>query len=240
MNTSILLDGENLGVNEFISVVRGYAHVGLSKEAKNKINHSRDIVNKLVEEKKVVYGLTTGFGSLCNISIPSEKTKDLQTNLIRSHASGVGEAFSEEVVRGALLLRANTFAKGHSGVRLELVEKTLEILNKRIYPFIPQQGSVGCSGDLAPLSHLALVVMGEGECIVNKERRPSEEILQQKNLSSLAFSYKEGLAFNNGTPFMTSIAALICYDSLNLVKTSQISIAMSMEALRACSAAIDG
>jgi histidine ammonia-lyase len=233
------LTGEGLTLKKFIDVVRNEEQVSLADSVKKKVKKSREIVDNLVKQNKVVYGLTTGFGPLCNVSIPQDKTEELQRNLIRSHASGVGEPYSEEIVRGAMLLRASALAIGHSGVRIELVEKLLELLNKKVYPYVPEKGSVGASGDLAPLSHLGLVVMGEGECLVNGKRVSSKEVLQNKKIIPLALSYKEGLAFNNGTPFITSVSALTIYDSEMLVKNAQIANAMTLDSQRGCSAALD-
>lgn len=233
------ISGEGLTLKKFIEVVRNGEKVSLSDSAKKKIKKSRDVVDNLVKQNKVVYGLTTGFGPLCNVSIPQNKTEELQRNLIRSHASGVGNPYSEEIVRGAMLLRANALAKGNSGVRVELVEKILELLNEKVYPYVPEKGSVGASGDLAPLSHLGLVIIGEGECIVDGKRVSSKEVLQSKKIQSLSLSYKEGLAFNNGTPFITSVTALTVYDSEVLVKNTQIANAMILDVQRGCLAALD-
>ena len=206
----------------------------LSDKAVEKIKKSREFVEKLVRENKVVYGLTTGFGKFKDVFLGNnkEKIEQLQINLIRSHSVGVGEPFSEEEVRAAMLVRINSLAMGYSGVRLELIRKLLEMLNKGIYPYVPQQGSVGSSGDLAPLSHLMLVLVGEGEIIENGKRVPAEEGLKKYDFEPFKLSFKEGLALNNGTAFLASLAALNVERAKNLIEWADVSLAMTLEALK--------
>ncbi|MBN2459819.1 histidine ammonia-lyase [Candidatus Woesearchaeota archaeon] len=232
------ITGNDLSLDDFILVARHKYKVFLTKEAKKRILKCRKVVDNLVEDEKVVYGLTTGFGSLANISISADKAEELQENLLRSHACGVGRPFSEEIVRGIMLLRVNTFAKGFSGIRLSAVETIIEMLNKGIYPFVPEQGSVGSSGDLCPLSHLFLVMIGEGEVFLERKRVCGAEAMKKLGIKPIKLTSKEGLALNNGTPVMTAIAAIAVYDSFNLIQHSIISSAITMEALKANSSAL--
>jgi histidine ammonia-lyase len=230
---TIVLTGDNLTMESFIKIVR-YGHkVELCEVSEQGINKSRDSVDKLVNNGEVVYGLTTGFGSLSNVNISQENSEKLQKNLIMSHATGVGDPFSEEVVRGIMLLRINTFAKGFSGIRLSTVNTLVEMLNKGIYPFVPEKGSVGSSGDLAPISHMVLVMLGMGEAFVNGQRVPGIEAMRQAGIEPITLTSKEGLALNNGTPVMTSIGALCVHDAENLIRHSIISSSLSLDALNA-------
>lgn len=232
-NTTILVDGNNITFDNVIDVARNNAKVELSQDAKNRILKTRQYVEDLVNQEKVVYGLTTGFGFLGNVSIDKNQTTNLQSNLIRSHSAGVGNPLSEEIVRAAILLRINTFAKGFSGIRLSTVEKLIELLNKNIYPYVPEKGSVGASGDLVPLSHIALVLIGEGEVFLNGKRFETKDVLSKLNFEPVSLTSKEGLALNNGTPVLTAIAALSLFDAKKLIKNAQIAAAATMEALRA-------
>ncbi|MBU4269561.1 histidine ammonia-lyase [Candidatus Dependentiae bacterium] len=232
-NSVVTINGDNLNFDNVIDVARNNAKVELSQDAKNRIFKTRQYVEDLVNQEKVVYGLTTGFGFLGNVSINKDQATDLQSNLIRSHSAGVGSPLSQEIVRAAILLRINTFAKGFSGIRLSTVEKLIELLNKNIYPYVPEKGSVGASGDLVPLSHIALVLIGEGEVFLNGKRYDTADVLKELNFEPISLTSKEGLALNNGTPVLTAIAALSLYDAKKLVKNAQITAAASMEALRA-------
>lgn len=234
-----VLDGESLDINSFVEIARNYAAVRLSPKAIDNINKCRKVVNKLVERKEAIYGLTTGFGSLSNVSISPKDTEELQENLIRSHAAGVGNPLAEEIVRGAMLLRINTFCKGFSGVKLDTVELLVEMLNRRVYPYVPEKGSVGSSGDLAPLSHLTLVLLGLGKAFLNGKVVSGKEALEKVGLKPIRLMSKEGLAMNNGTATMTSIAALNIFDAVNLLKNAVIAAGMSFEALLARTSPLD-
>lgn len=220
-------------VEDVVHIARNNYKVKLSDIAIRNIIRSRKVVDDLVENEKVVYGVTTGFGCLANVSISKDKTEQLQKNLIMSHATGVGPCFSEEIVRAIIVLRINTFAKGYSGIRLSTVNTLIEFLNKRVYPHVPSKGSVGSSGDLAPLSHIILTMMGLGECIVNNKRVPSSDVLREKDITPVKLSSKEGLALNNGTPVMSAIGAICVYDSYNVFRHSIISSCLTLEALKA-------
>ncbi|MEW6069252.1 MAG: histidine ammonia-lyase [Candidatus Thermoplasmatota archaeon] len=234
-----IVDGETLSIEDVVRVARNYQRVKVSERAKQRIIKSRKVVDKTIKEGKAAYGIKTGFGELCTVSIPQEDVLKLQKNLIRSHATGVGNLLPEDVVRAIIILRANALAKGYSGVRLELVERLLELLNKRIYPCIPEKGSVGASGDLAPLAHLALTIIGEGECFVDGKKLLTKEALKKAGLESLELQAKEGLALINGTSVMTAIAALVTYDAKDLLKHAQIASATSLEALKGTDKAFD-
>jgi histidine ammonia-lyase len=227
----IILDGQSLSINDMVAVSRHGAQVELSNEAKSAIKKSREWVEKAVAEGKVMYGITTGFGAFKNIAINENQTAELQLNLIRSHSSGIGEPFSEDVCRAVMLLRANSLAKGYSGVRLIVIEKLLELINKKVYPYIPSQGSVGSSGDLAPLCHMTLVLLGEGECWQNGVRVPSIEVLKEKNIEPIVLSSKEGLGLSNGTNVQTSVLALATYDAGILIESADIVASLSVEVL---------
>ena len=235
----IYIDGNSLTIEDVINVCKNYENVKLSQTAEPKIKESRSYVEKILKENRTVYGITTGFGELANKSISPDKAEKLQLNIIRSHSTGVGKALDEEVVRGIILLRANALAKGHSGVRIEVIETLLELLNKKVYPYIPSQGSVGASGDLAPLSHLALALIGEGECLVDGKRTDSGEVLKTANIKPLKLKAKEGLGLINGTQVMASLGCIAVEQAKTLVKNAQIAGAMSLEALKGTAKAFD-
>jgi histidine ammonia-lyase len=192
---------------------------------------ARLVIDTIAEEGKKVYGVTTGFGHLSSVRIPHSQLVELQHNLLRSHASGVGEPLTEEIVRAMMLLLAASLARGNSGVRVEIVQMLVAMLNARIHPVIPSRGSVGASGDLAPLAHLALVIVGEGEAIYNGQRYTGAEALQEAGLTPLHLYAKEGLALINGTHLMEAIAMLALADAQVLIQTAEVACAMSIEAL---------
>ncbi len=235
----IELDGSSLTIKDVITVSRNYETVRLSPNAVGKINKSRQLVEKIIKENKPVYGINTGFGELANTFISAADSAKLQENLIRSHSVGVGDPLPEDVTRGVMLLRANALAKGHSGVRKELIEFLIDMLNNKIYPYIPSQGSVGASGDLAPLAHLALCIMGEGECWVKGKRKPAHLVFKEKGLIPQKLMAKEGLGLINGTQVMASIGCLVKEDAEVLLKNAQIAGSMSLEALKGTARAFD-
>ncbi len=235
----IYVDGENLTINDMVSVSRNYTQVVLSEKGRKNILESRKNLEKIVSGNRVVYGINTGFGELCNVKIPSDKVEELQKNLLRSHAVGVGKPLSEEVVRAVLLIRANALTKGFSGIRIEIIETLIELLNKNVIPVIPEKGSVGASGDLAPLAHMALTLIGEGEAFYNGKRMKSINALKKFGIKPLKLKSKEGLALINGTSVMTAILALAVYDAENLLKNSEIAGCISLEALKGTDRAFD-
>ena len=235
----LYIDGEHLNIDDVINVARNKIVVELSDEAKLKIKKSRKYVDNLVEKEAVVYGITTGFGKFSDTFISKENTEILQRNLIASHSCSMGNPLSEEIVRGVMLLRVNALAKGFSGIRFETVNTLIEMLNKGVHPIIPEKGSLGASGDLAPLANMVLVMLGEGEAIYNGIRMTGKEAMSKAGIATVVLTSKEGLALINGTPVMTAIGAIAVYDSINLVKTADIISAMTLEALRGITDAFD-
>lgn len=235
----IRIDGNSLRVEDVVRTAREMEAVSLAESAVPGIEASRGYVLGILKNKDVVYGITTGVGELASCYIPPEDGMTLQKNLIRSHASNVGDPLNEADVRAMILLRANALAKGYSGVRRELIQGLLDILNEHIYPYIPAKGSVGASGDLSPLAHLALILIGEGECFKNDRRVPALQILKEKGLKPLVLQPKEGLALINGTQLMAAMGCLTLHDSENCLKNAQIAGAMSLEALKGTAKAFD-
>ncbi len=233
------IDGSSLTVEDVAAVARSGAEVRLSKSSLEKMERSRQQVLALVEQKKVVYGVTTGFGKFSNVVISQDQTEQLQKNLVMSHATGVGDPLPEEVVRAIMLLRANALAKGHSGIRPEVVEILLSMLNHGVHPVIPEKGSVGSSGDLAPLSHLALVMLGMGEAFYRGTRMEGQKAMDKAGIPTVQLQAKEGLALINGTQVMTAIGALAVFDAWRLAKTADIVASLSIEALEGIADAFD-
>ena len=229
---NIIIDGKDLNIKDFINVVRNGYNVKLSFEACRYVEKSRNTVEEYVEAGKVEYGITTGFGKFSDVIISKDDTKKLQKNLILSHACGVGNELDEEIVRGIMLLRANSLSKGYSGIRLSTLQLLIDMLNKGVIPVIYEKGSLGASGDLAPLAHMVLVMIGEGEAYYKGERLCGSEIMKRAELKPVELIEKEGLALINGTQVMTSIAALAVYDAVNLMKSADIISAMTVEALK--------
>ncbi|SEF55295.1 histidine ammonia-lyase [Caloramator fervidus] len=228
----VIIDGNSLTIEDVVNVARNGYFVELSDEAKERVKKARNLVDKFVEDEKVEYGITTGFGKFADVVISKEDAKKLQRNLIVSHACAVGNEFDTEIVRAIMLLRANALAKGYSGVRLSTLQMLVDMLNRKVHPVIYEKGSLGASGDLAPLSHMVLVMIGEGEAYYNGERLSGKEALHKAGMEPIELVEKEGLALINGTQVMTAIGALAVYDAMNLLKASDIIAAMTVEALR--------
>ncbi len=228
----IEIDGSSLTIQAVVSVSKARERVALAERALRAIQESRDFVEKLSKEGRAVYGVTTGVGELAQRVVSTSDLERLQLNLVRSHATGVGEPLDEDIVRATMLLRANALAKGYSGGRQELITFLLELLNRGVYPYIPSRGSVGASGDLVPLAHLALVIVGEGECLRDGKRQPSSAALEAVGLAPMTLASKEGLALTNGTQVMAASGCLLAAQSNVLVRSAQIAGAMSLEALR--------
>ena len=228
----IIIDGNSLRIEDVVAVARGNVAVVLSPTAKKKMQRSRAWVEKNVRNHSVVYGVTTGFGAFQNVSIAPQKLKTLQRNLIVSHCAGVGEPFPEEVVRAMMLLRANALAKGFSGIRVSTVETLLSMLKKHVHPVIPSQGSVGASGDLAPLSHMAAVLIGEGEAFYKGKRMPGAKAMKAAGISPVVLEAKEGLSLNNGTQAMTAVGVLALLDAERLCTLADAAVAMSLECVK--------
>jgi histidine ammonia-lyase len=230
--SQVLLDGEQLTLEDVERVACRGASVALCPEARPKVLAARAVIENALAAERKIYGVSTGFGPLSDVLINGEDRDALQANLLRSHALGTGNPMGVAETRATILLRANVLAKGHSGVRPEIIELLCALLNRRIHPVIPERGSVGASGDLAPLAHLALVLIGEGEAFYEGQRLPGAEALRHAGLSPVALKAKEGLALINGTCGLTGIGALAYARSVRLVQLADVAGAMTLEALR--------
>lgn len=233
MSEPVRLDGRSLTLDRFLAVVRGGASVLLAPEALAKVRRSRGAVERVVADGTAVYGVTTGFGALSEVTIPADRVRDLQRSLVRSHASGAGPPLPREVVRGLMLLRLNSLVRGLSGVRVDLLDLLVELLNRGLVPWIPEQGSVGASGDLAPLAHLALALTGEGAFVGSDGSgpTPARDVLGTAGLRPLELEAKEGVALLNGTALMASYLALGVADARALLDAATIVAGMSIDAL---------
>jgi len=240
MPETVRLDGRSLTPERFLAVVRGGAIVAVAPAARAAVEASRAAVERAVDAGRPVYGVTTGFGALSTVTIPREKVRELQLSLVRSHACGTGPPLPSEVVRGLLLLRLNSLARGLSGVRPALLDLLAELLNRRLLPRIPEQGSVGASGDLAPLAHLGLALLGEG-AFVGEDGRPvpASETLAREHLEPWRPEAKEGVALLNGTALMGSYLALGLADARALLDAATIAAALSVDALVGSPASFD-
>ena len=237
--TVVQINGNELSLEQIVKVARQGYKVELTKEAEERVIKSRNIVDEIVDNNGVIYGITTGFGKFSDVTISGEDCKKLQKNLIISHACGTGKSFSSEIVKTIMLLRANALAKGYSGIRLSTLKMLIEMINKGVNPAIPEKGSLGASGDLAPLSHMVLPMLGEGEAEYNGEILSGKEAMKKAGIETIELTAKEGLALINGTQVMTAVGALAVYDSINLLKISDIAAALSLEALRGIKDAYD-
>jgi len=224
-----VIDGKSITLNSLYSMVHEAGTFELSAEAKTEIKKSRDYIEGRIQKGEVMYGVNTGFGAFSSVRISDSEVEQLQVNLIRSHSVGIGEPFTKEQSKAMMILRANTLARGFSGIRIETVEKILEFLNNDLIPVIPSQGSVGASGDLAPLSHLALALIGEGEIWGGDGKTIGTNL---KNITPLRLKAKEGLSLINGCQVMTAVGMLALYDAKQLLKIADISGATSLEGLR--------
>src|SRR5437867_3187358 len=236
---AVTLDGSSLDLEQVVQVSRLNAPVVISPSALEKTSEGRRALEKMLGEKDVIYGVNTGFGALSDQKIPKDKLESLQTNLIRSHAASVGPAHPRDIVRALMLLRANTLLKGYSGVRPDLPETIVTLLNKQVHPLIPEKGSVGASGDLSPLSHMALVLIGEGGAEHGGEWVSGMKGLELAGRSPLVLGAKEGLALNNGTQQMLAIGSLVLNDAYSLLRSAEAALALSLEAMRGWTDAFD-
>jgi histidine ammonia-lyase len=232
MQPAIQLTGHDLTIADVEAVVRGDAGVELSATALEQIAASRALIDRVVAERIPTYGVNTGFGRFVDVHIEQDQVTQLQLNLLRSHACGVGEPFPDEVVRAAILLRANTLAKGSSGVRRETVQLLVDLLGTEVRPVVPSRGSLGASGDLAPLAHLALVLVGEGRATLDGQEVDGGEALRRAGLEPLVLGAKEGLALINGTQFMAAVGALVIARAHRLVRAADLAAAQTIECVR--------
>lgn len=235
----IELNGQSLTLRDVERVVFEQEKVKIAPESVPQIEASRKLVEDFVSEEKVVYGISTGFGKFSDVFIPKSDVEALQINLIRSHACGVGEYFSERVSRAMLLLRANALIKGFSGVRLEVIQRLLDLLNNGIHPLIPSQGSLGASGDLAPLSHMALVLVGEGEVLYQGKKLETPEALKLANIQPVSLKAKEGLALINGTQAMTAVGVINYLEAERLAYQADCIASITLEGLQGIIDAFD-
>jgi histidine ammonia-lyase len=235
----IQIDGKTLSIEDLVRIARLNEKVDLAPSARNAVNRSRKALLEIVKKDEVAYGIKTGFGEMANVKIPDKDIVRLQRNLVRSHAVGVGDLLPDEAVRAIMALRANSLAKGYSGVREEIVLTLVRMLNAGISPVVPEKGSVGASGDLAPLAHVALAVMGEGKVVHKGRTVKSDTALKSARMKPVIFESKEALALVNGTAAMTAIGALCVHDAERTLKDAQIAGSMSFEALRGSSRPFD-
>jgi histidine ammonia-lyase len=236
---TLLINGNDLSLDDLRHVVYQQRAVEVASDAREKVNASRAVVDKLLRENRLAYAITTGVGKLSDVRIDAAQNRELQINLVRSHSAGVGEPLSQEETRAMMLLRANSLAKGYSGVRLELISMLCAMLNHRVHPVIPSQGSVGASGDLAPLAHLALTLIGEGEAVFQGERMPGAEALHRAGLSPIALEAKEAISLINGTQAMLAVGTVALMQAETLAVTADVIGAMSLDALRGTDVAFD-
>src|SRR5438552_10650032 len=233
------LNGQTLTLTEIATMAFGEAPVKVSSSARPRVLASRKVIEDIVGRDDIVYGVSTGFGKLSDVRIPHDALAELQFNLVRSHACGIGTPLSEPEARAMMLLRANVLALGFSGIRLEIIEALCELLNQHVCPVIPEKGSVGASGDLAPLAHLALAMIGEGDAFFERERLESREALRRAGLKPRQLEAKEGLALLNGTQAMHAVGGLALLRAKRVAQVGDVSGAMSLEALKGTPAAFD-
>ena len=236
---AILIKNQKFSPKELVAVARNYERLEVSPGAKAKVLRARKVIEKAVEDGKIIYGISTGFGAFKNKVISKEETSKLQENLILSHAVGVGNYLPTEVVRGLMFLMVNYLSKGFSGIRWKTIDTLRQMLNKKVHPLVPEKGSVGSSGDLAPSAHMALVLIGRGEAEYQGKRMSGEKAMKLAKIEPIKLSSKEGLAIINNTSTMTSISALLLHDTEWLIRLSTISLAMSLQALRGTDMAYD-
>lgn len=235
----ISLSGQQLTLQQIADVATGRAQVTLAAEARQRVEEAHRVVEQIVAEKRTVYGVNTGFGKLSDVSIEQADLGQLQLNLVRSHSCGLGDPLSEPEARAMLLLRANVLATGFSGARPLVIETLIAMLERGVTPVIPEKGSVGASGDLAPLAHLALAAIGEGDAFYNGERLPGGVAMQRAQIAPLQLEVKEGLALLNGTQAMGAVGSLALHRADRLVRLADVAGAMTLEALRGTPVAFD-
>lgn len=236
---TVFIDGEHLTLEQVLEVAEGKVKVKISPTVEKKVRRSRDFIEKALDQGEKIYGVTTGFGLLSDQLIDHSQIEDLQRNLIRSHSVGVGPTFDEVTTRAIMLLRANVIAMGYSGVRMEVLKRLIDMVNKGVHPLVPEQGSVGASGDLAPLAHLTSVLIGEGEAIFNGKAMPGKKAMEMAGIPILTLKAKEGLALVNGTQVMTAVGLLSLLRAERLCKLADIVGACTLDALKGSLSAFD-
>lgn len=231
MERIIYIDGNSLTIDDVVEIARHGAKVAISEEAKVKMQKSRDYIDKCIEEGQVIYGVNTGYGKFSDVAISADQLEELQRNLIYADAVGIGRHFDTEIVRVMMLLRANAVAKGFSGVFIETAQTLVDMLNKNVHPLVREKGSVGSSGDLCPLAHMVLVMMGEGEAEYQGINMTGKEAMEKAGIKPVVLKAKEGLALINGTQAMMGNAALAVHDAEVIMKSADIISALTVEAL---------
>jgi len=236
---TVTVDGERLTLEDVLEVAEGRAQVRISPSVEKKVKRSRDFIEKALDQGEKIYGVTTGFGLLSDQIIDHSQIEALQRNLIRSHSVGVGPSFDEETTRAIMLLRANVIAMGYSGVRMEVLKRLVDMINKGVHPLVPEQGSVGASGDLAPLAHLTSVLIGEGEAVFKERVMSGKKAMEMAGIPILTLKAKEGLALVNGTQVMTAVGLLALLRAERLCKVADIVGACTLDALKGTLSAFD-
>ena len=228
----ILIDGSSFTLDDLTAIAHEFAEVTLASSARARVSAAREVVDEFAHRDSPTYGINTGFGDFAEVKVPADSLRSLQVNLLRSHAAGVGDPLPVPVVRATMALRANVLAKGYSGIRVETLDRLLECLNRRVHPVVPSRGSVGASGDLAPLAHLSLVLIGEGEAWAVEGRIDGGEALRRAGLSPIVLEPKEGLALINGTQPSTALLGLALSAAERLARASDIAAALSIDGLQ--------
>lgn len=236
---AVVINGKDLTVEEVIRVCRGMEKVSISPDAEKRVNKARAYIDKKLDEGAIIYGLTTGFGKFANVFIDRDETTALQHNLIISHTCGMGEPYEQKYVRAAMLLRCNALSRGNSGIRFSTIQTMVDMLNAGIHPQIPCKGSLGASGDLAPLSFIALGLIGLGNVEYKGQIMPAAEAMEKEGIRPVELAAKEGLALNNGTQMMTAVGVNVLWDAMHLMKVADLAAAMTAEALHGITKAYD-
>jgi histidine ammonia-lyase len=242
MSQIIYLDGASLTFDQVAAIAYGAPNaprIELSADAKTRVTRAAQGVQKLLDGGRIVYGITTGFGAFKNKVISRDQVEELQRNILVSHACGVGEPFDTPMTRAIMLIRANTLARGHSGIRLDTLQRLIDMLNAGVHPVIPQKGSLGASGDLAPLAHMALPIIGEGTARFNNELMSGAEAMSRAGLATVQLAAKEGLALTNGTAVMCALGTLETLRAERLSQTADVAGCLSLEALNGTDLAFD-
>ena len=239
MMETLFIDKSNLRIEDVVAVARDFVTVMISDDTTDRIQRSRNLVEKWVSENRIIYGITTGFGALSHTRITGAQTRELQRNILMSHASGIGTPLPEEVVRAIMAIRLHDLSLGYAGLRLETFQQLMALLNHGIWPIVPEKGSVGASGDLAPTAHLCLVLIGLGEAFYQGQRQAGLAALTAAGLEPIALEAGEGLALINGTQVMTAILTLVVHDARRLAKMADIASAMTLEVLMGSDAEFD-
>lgn len=236
---AVIINGRDLTIEQVIRVARGMEKVEIAPEAQEAVNKARAYIEKKLEDGDIIYGLTTGFGKFANVFISKEETAELQKNLIISHTCAMGDPYETKYVRAAMLLRCNALSRGNSGIRLSTIQTMIDMLNAQIHPIIPEKGSLGASGDLAPLSHIAMALIGLGKVEYKGQVVDAAEAMEAEGITPVELEAKEGLSLNNGTQMMTAIGVNVIYDAMKLAKIADIATAMTSEALHGITKAYD-